>query len=154
MKKSLMLAVLVVAIMLVVGVSSAFADTATITPAGGVATDTVTVKANVQAKIVLAVTTPANTQTVDFGNVYPGQNYSQSVSLAVWSNKGYTITESKVGDTVIGLTTSAITGAYPKTTLGENSTGHVISDTYSLNVPWNADPQAYTATVQYTVTQN
>jgi predicted ribosomally synthesized peptide with SipW-like signal peptide len=162
MKKNLMLVVLAVAILLAVGVSSAFADTATV---NGVlvtgkltATDTVTVKATVNPKLVLAVTTPAAAQTVDFGtSVDPGTvTATQPVSLAVWSNKTYDVTVTKGGSfTAMGLiTTLGNSTTNAKTTVGENAAGHAFSDTYSLNVPWNSDPIAYTATVLYTVVQN
>ena len=156
MKKSLVLVVLALALLFVVGVSSAFADTATVT-AGAytarTATDTVTVNATVNAKLVLQVTTPAAAQAVNFGAVVPGTAYgTQPVDLTVWSNKGYTISETKSGDTTIGLSTvGSIPGAYAKSA---TNAGQTFNDLYSLNVPWNTDPGAYTATVLYTVLQN
>lgn len=156
MKKSLMLSVLVVAILLVVGVSSAFADTVvtTGTPVAGhlTSTDTVTVKANVNAKLVLQVATPAASQTVDFGTVDPGTACGpQAVNLTVWSNKLYSVTVNKVGDTTIGLATSM---ALSQTNQAKTNPSTAYTDNYSLNVPWTTDPGAYTATVQYTVVQN
>ena len=162
MKKSLMLAALVVAIM-AIAVSSAFAaDTATVTGtlvAGKLtASDTVTVKATVNPKLVLAVTTPVATQIVDFGGaVDPGTvTATQPVSLAVWSNKTYDVQIVKGGQAALmGLiTTLGVSSANPKTTVPENAAGHLFNDTYSLNVPWTTDPGSYTATVQYTVVQN
>ena len=162
MKKSLMLAILVVAI-LAIGISSAFADTATVngTLVAGklTASDTVTVKATVNPKLVLAVTTPVGvSQTVDFGGaVDPGTvTGTQPVSLNVWSNKKYDVQIDKTGSfAAMGLiTTLAASSANAKTLLAENAAGHLFNDTYSLNVPWSSDPIAYTATVVYTVVQN
>ena len=156
MKKSLLLGVLAVAILLMGAVAYATADTATITKVGSgttaqTATDTVTVKASVNPKLVLTVVTPgAAVQTVDFGAVDPGTATGpQAVNLTVSSNKAYNISVAKVGDTPIGLTTTlANSTANAKTA----STG--FTDNYSINVPWTTDPGSYTATVQYTVVQN
>jgi hypothetical protein len=157
MKKSLMLSVLVVAILLVVGVSSAFADSVTTTGTvngGGKlqSIDTVTVKATVNPKLVLTVVTPNNTQTVDFGTVDPGTVYGPSaVTLTVNSNKAYDVTKVTAGqNALMGLNTSLGVSL-----LGNAKTAsQVYTDNYTLNVPWTTDPAAYSATVQYTVVQN
>jgi hypothetical protein len=158
MKKSLMLVVLAVAILLVIGVSSAFAaETTTVVGVGSPksASDTVFVKASVNAKLVLSVTTPNASQTVDFGTVDPGSAQGPTaVTLAVWSNKPYNVSVTKVNDTVMGLTTTLGNSAgNVKTTVAENATGHPFTDNYSLNVPWNVDPGNVFATVLYTVVQ-
>ena len=156
MKKSLLLGVLAIAILLMGAVAYANADVVTITKTGSgtaaqTATDTVTVKATVNPKLILAVTTPAGTQTVDFGVVDPGTAYGpQAVGLQIWSNKTYNITKTLVGDATIGLTTSLANSVNnAKTSPSTNFT-----DNYNLNVPWTTDPGSYTATVLYTVVQN
>ena len=153
MKKSLLLGVLAVAILLMGAVAYATADTVVITGTGGAsktASDTVTVKATVNPKLVLTVATPAASQTVDFGAVDPGTAYGpQAVNLTVQSNKTYNLTVTKVGDAIIGLTTSqGNLVTQPKTA------SQAYTDNYNLNVPWTTDPGSYTATVQYTVVQN
>ena len=156
MKKSLVLAVLALSILLLVGVSSAFAsDTATVTAGGFVAktaTDTVTVSATINAKLVLVVTTPDSGQAVNFSSVDPGSTSSKSVSLKVLSNKGYTVSETQTGASAIGLTTSSgIVGSYSKS---PDDNGKSWTDTYTIQVPWNTDPNTYSATVLYTVVQS
>jgi hypothetical protein len=154
MKKSLMLGVLVLAIVMVAGVSSAFADSVTTTGTlvGGHLTsvDTVTVKAAINPKLVLTVVTPAASQTVDFGTLDPGTvTGTQPVSLTVQSNKLYSITVAKAGDTTIGLNTTLANSVNNAKTASQ-----AFTDNYSLNVPWTTDPGSYSATVQYTVVQN
>ena len=153
MKKSLLMGVLAVAILLMGAVAYATADTANITGSGSprTATDTVTVKATVNPKLLLTVVTPgAAVQTVDFGTVDPGTAYGpQAVNLTVSSNKAYNVSVAKSGDAVIGLTTTLANSSGNSKTA---SCGY--TDNYSLNVPWTTDPGAYTATVQYTVVQN
>jgi hypothetical protein len=155
MKKSLVLAVLTVAVVLLVGVTSACADTVTIpggTYVANTATDVVTVSATVNPKLVLEVVTPGAGQTVDFGACDPGTAYGpQPVTLTVWSNRGYSIATTKANDAAIGLSTVNIDGAYAKSA---SNAGATFNDSYSLNVPWTTDPGAYTATVLYTVLQN
>ena len=157
MKKSLVLAVLALSILLLVGVSSAFAsDTATITAgAAGVAktaTDTVSVSATINAKLLLVVTTPDAAQSVNFGAVDPGTTANKNVTVQVLSNKGYTVSETQTGASAIGLTTSSgIVGAYPKS---PDDNGKSWTDTYTIQVPWNTDPNTYSATVLYTVVQS
>jgi hypothetical protein len=149
-KRSLILGMLVIAVLMVGAATYAQADTAIVYGVGGTATDTVTVKATINPKLTLTVNTPAATQTVDFGTRDPGDLVGpQTVTLTVQSNKTYDITVAKSGDATIGLTT----------TLGNSSTnartaGKLYTDNYSLSVPWTTSPGSYTATVQYTVTQN
>ena len=155
MKKSLLLGVLAVAILLMGAVAYATADTVTITKIGSgttaqTATDTVTVKAAVNPKLVLTVATTNAAQTVDFGSVDPGTAYGPfTQNLTVSSNKTYNITVAKVGDAVIGLTTTLANSSG-----NAKTSSQAYTDNYSLNVPWATDPGPYTATVQYTVVQN
>jgi hypothetical protein len=149
-KRNLILGVLVTAVLMLGAATYAQADTATVYGVGGTATDTVTVKATINPKLTLTVDTPAATQTVNFGTLDPGDfSGPQLVTLTVQSNKTYDISVAKSGDTTIGLST----------TLGDSSTnartaGQAYIDRYSLSVPWTTSPGSYTATVQYTVTQN
>jgi hypothetical protein len=153
MKKSLILGVLVVAVLLLGAVAYATADTAVITGTGGAsktASDTVTVKATINPKLTLTVVTPAASQTVDFGSVDPGTAYGPTpVTLTVQSNKTYNITKTTTGAAAIGLSTSLGNSVNNGVTAGQ-----LYTDNYSLNVPWTTAPGAYTATVQYSVVQN
>ena len=154
MKKSLLMGVLAVAILMLGAVAYASADTVVISKNGvGVqtATDTVTVKAAVNSKLELTVTTPQATQTVDFGTVDPGSAYgATNVNLTVKSNRSYGITTVIAGqNAAMGLTTSL-----GNTVVGAPATAsQAYVDGYNLNVPWTTAPGNYTATVQYTVTQ-
>jgi len=158
MKKSLMLAVLAVAILLVVGVSSAFADTATITAgafAAKTATDTVLVTATVNPKLVLQVVTPdPGVQTVDFGNVDPGTTTAaHNVTFTVWSNRTYNVTITKGGQwALMGLNTTASNGV--NVPASASNAGSSTVDAYTLQVPWSTPNAAYNAQVLYTVVQN
>ena len=153
MKRNLILSMLAIAILILGAVTYANADTAIVYGTGGAsktASDTVTVKATVNPKLTLTVTTPAATQTVDFGSVDPGTAYGpQAVTLTVQSNKTYNISKTLTGAAVIGLNTSLANSNNNGKTAGQ-----VYTDNYSLNVPWTTDPGTYTATVQYTVVQN
>jgi hypothetical protein len=155
MKKSLLLGVLAVAILLVGVVAYASADTVVISKNGAgaqTATDTVTVKAAVESKLTLTVVTPGvAVQTVDFGTVDPGSSYgATNVNLTVQSNRSYGITTAIAGqDAAMGLSTTL-----GNTVVGAPATAsQAYVDGYSLNVPWTTGPGNYTATVQYTVTQ-
>ena len=153
MKRNLILGVLAIAILTLGAVTYANADTAIVYGTGGAsktASDTVTVKATVNPKLTLTVTTPAASQTVDFGSVDPGTAYGpQAVTLTVQSNKTYNITKTLTGAATIGLSTSLANSVNNAKTAGQG-----YADNYSLNVPWTTDPGSYTATVQYTVIQN
>ena len=153
MKRNLILGVLAIAILTLGAVTYANADTAIVYGTGGAsktASDTVTVKATINPKLTLTVTTPAATQTVDFGTVDPGTAYGpQAVTLTIQSNKTYNISKTLTGAAVIGLSTSLANSNNNVRTAGQ-----LYTDNYSLNVPWTTDPGAYTATVQYTVIQN
>lgn len=152
MKKSLLMGVLAIAILLMGAVAYASADTVTV-PGGGdplTASDTVTVNATIDPRLLLTVTTPDDGQAVDFGTVEPGTAVgSQDVTMTVSSNRPYNMTIAKVGDALIGLgTTLGNSVANPR------AEAAAYTDTYSLNVPWTTPPGAYSATVQYTVVQN
>jgi hypothetical protein len=153
MKKSLLLGVLAIAILLLGAVAYASADTVTVPGSGApnlTATDTVTVHATINPRLTLTVTTPAAGQAVNFGTVEPGTAVgSQDVTMTVSSNRPYDMTIAKVGDVAIGLgTTLGNSVANPR------AQAAAYTDTYSLNVPWTTDPGVYSATVQYTVVQN
>ena len=140
MKKSLMLAVLVVAI-LAIGVSSAFADTSA-----------VSVAAQVNAKLTLSL----DKGVIDFGAVTPGTPAADTVTVNVKSNKDYTLSSLVTGQNVLmGLGTTTAPGNMSKLTGVGADAGRNWPDTYSLNVPWDTDPSAtaLTATVTYTVVQ-
>lgn len=154
MKRALLTSVLVVAVVFGV-VAYATADIATydgvvVAPGIEEAQGSVNVNASVNPKITLTVTTPDAAQSVDFGAVDPGSAIGgKTVNLSVNSNKAFALSKSVSGqNALIGLSTS----------LG-NSTGNAkganipFVDNYSINVPYTTDPGAYTATVQYTVTQ-
>jgi hypothetical protein len=152
MKKSLLLSVLVIGILLMGAVAYASADSVTVTKSGAgvqTATDTVTVTAAVRSKLELTVVTPNNTQTVDFGTVEPGTPANATVNLTVKSNRTYNLTTAISGqNALMNLTTSV--GNVP----GEPVTASkAYTDTYNVNVPWTTAPGNYTASVLYTVTQ-
>ncbi len=111
----------------------------------------VNVKATVNPKLTLTITTPDAGQSVDFGAVDPGSVIGgKTVSLQVNSNKDYSLAKSVSGDsTEIGLATTLAAA-----TTGVKGAGAPVNDAYSINVPWDTAPAAYSATVQYTVTQN
>ena len=154
MKKSVVFALIILAMLFVVAVPAAFADvaTSTATPVAGhlTATDTVSVSATINSKLVMRVTTPGAAQTVNFGNVDPGSTTTTSVAVTVWSNKAYTFGSAASGSVALmGLSTVAFAPNWGKT----NDSGQAFADTYTLTVPWNTDPAAYTSTVTYTAVQ-
>jgi hypothetical protein len=157
MKKSLLLSVLVVAILLLGAVAYASADTVNKNGTGAplTATDTVQVKATVAAKLVMAVTTPDALQTVDFGAQVAGVAATpKNVTLNIWSNKTYTLTKSLQNDTSIGLTTSLpVSQAGAVTALVDNAAGTLWTDVYNLNVPYSAGTGNITSSILYTATQ-
>ena len=152
MKKSVLLGTLVVAVLLSAA-AYATADVATYT--APVATPrttsgTVNVSATVNPKLTLTITTPLAAQAVDFGAVDPGAAVGpQTVSLSVSSNKPFDLGKTVVGDVPIGLTTTLSTSS-----ANAKTAATPFSDAYSINVPWTTAPGTYTASVQYTVTQN
>jgi hypothetical protein len=157
MKKSLLMGILAVAILLLGAVAYATADTVTISQTGSgttaqTASDTVHATVAINPKLIFSVHTPNGTQTVDFGTHDPGDSVgSQLVTMTVMSNKIYTLSVDKT-DPNIGLIGLA-------TTLGDQvsiaaTSNAAYSDNYSLNVPWTTYPGSYTANVKYTVVQN
>ncbi len=147
MKKTLLLAVLAVA-MFLGAVSFATADSATY--ASG-APGTVTVNANVNSKLTLTIVTPDAGQSVDFGTLDPGAVAGgESVSLNVKSNKAYDLTEAitAVAADEIQLTTDFTNVAGAAKTASQNYTSN-----YTLTVPFDAAPGAHSTTVVYTATQ-
>jgi hypothetical protein len=152
MKKALLVGLLVGVIVLGT-VAFAAADSATYTGAGTprVASGTVTVTAMANPKLTLTIVTPDPAQTVDFGAQDPMSGATDTVDLTVQSNKAYTITKTVGGQVALmGLATDpAINGA-----TGTKTAGRLHTDTYTLNIPWDTDPDVpMSATVQYTVTQ-
>jgi hypothetical protein len=131
---------------------AAFASANTVTyPGSGSpqsAEGTVTVNATVNPLLTLTIETPDAAQTVDFGNVDPGATPSDDVTVTVESNQQWDMTKTASGDVAdLGLTTSL--AAPQDVSAGSNT----YTDTYSLDVPWTTAPGAYTAYVQYSVTQ-
>lgn len=155
MKKSILISVLAVAVLFgVVGYATAGSDTFPGAGSPQAASGSTTVKASVNPKITLAIETPdgaGSTLDVDFGNVDPGAVVpSKDVTLTVDSNKSFNIASSQntAGFGGISLVRDLANATYAK---GAN---RVLTDAYTISVPWTTDPNAYTATVQYTVTQN
>jgi len=162
MKKLALVSVIVIA--LVLGLAAqAMADSVMYTGSGNPlsANGSVTVKATVNPKLQLTITTPAGnpSQTIDFGTLNPGDNPpSQNCTLTVDSNKPFSIDKAMTNAAVwgqLGLTmTKAVgTGVWTSAVRGA---GQNFVDTYGLpTVPWTADPTAnYNSQVTYTVTQN
>ncbi len=152
MKRTLLVGILI-AIIVLGTVGFAIADSVVYNGVGNprAATGTVTVTAMANPKLTLTITTPDPSQTVDFGTQDPMSGATDTVDLLVQSNKGYTITKTVGGqDVLMGLTTDpAINGA-----TGTKTAGRLHTDTYTLNIPWDTDPDVpMSATVQYTVTQ-
>lgn len=155
MRKQVLFGVLAVVLLFgLVGLASA--DQATYDVAGNTQTGNVNVTASVNPKITLQITTPDAAQTVAFGAVDPGVTLGGSVGLLVNSNKDF--------DLAITQDTSAFgSGVGEMITLtrsldaGQNGVGKgkdvLFTDDYSIDVPWETDPNPYTASVTYTVTQ-
>lgn len=142
----------IAAAMLLSAVSFAAADDASYSGSSSASGD-VTVKAKVNPKITLTVTTPDAGQVVDFGTVDPGSYSGESVSLSVNSNKQFDLVASQDTASFGGISLTRSLGA------GESNIAKGASiartDNYSINVPWTVDPDVdYTATVTYTVTQD
>lgn len=156
MKKAVVMAL---AVIMVLGVAAAaFAETSTeYLGAGGPPltvsnTVPVTVTATVNPRLTLTITTPDAGQHVDFGTIYPGATLTAPVTVAVKSNKAWTMTKLEAGNTAeLGLVTTV-----PATMYGANygvKGEQSATDTYSITPPFTTDPGLYTATVVYTVTQ-
>ncbi len=160
MRKQIMFGVLAVVMLFgVVGLASAdsVAYPGSGTPrVASNAADLVDVKATVNPKITLTISTPAAAaQTVDFGDADPGVPENQNVIVAVDSNKDWSGTTALSGDNaLLGLTTT-LTGGFAGVKGNSATGGNTLTDTYTINVPWDTAPSAtgYTAFVQYTVTQ-
>lgn len=156
--------VLALAALMVFGVAGAALADGPVTYEGAgnplVATNgtAVTVKATVNPRLTLSITTPDGAQTVDFGDALPGTPESANVSLAVKSNKAWGMTKLVTGAAPIGLTTTIPADM----TTGGSSVAYGAkgqwdaTDVYTIDVPWDTDPSVtpYEATVVYTVTQS
>jgi hypothetical protein len=150
MKKTLLMVVLAIAIMLVAA-ATATADQAIVPGAGSPlsAADTVNVSATVNARLLLTVDTPDVGQTVAFGNVTPGNTYNAPVTVNVKSNRLFDLTIGKAGQVAqLGFTTTVADS------LAHARGDHNFADDYQLQVPWDTAPGAYAASVTYTVVQN
>jgi hypothetical protein len=156
MKKSLLLGILAVVILLVGAVAYANADSVTVTKTGSgtaaqTATDTVHATAAINPKLILTVVTPNNTQTVDFGTRDPGDSAGPfPVSLTVSSNKNYNVTVDKTDPTLTSLGFSATLLDQLNQPAGALAP---FTDQYSVAIPWTTAPGSYTANVKYTVVQ-
>jgi hypothetical protein len=151
MKARAILVGIVAAAILMSLAAFASADTVTYPGSGSPfqsAEGTVTVNATVNPLLTLTIETPDAAQTVDFGNVDPGATPSDDVTITVESNQQWDMTKTTSGDVAdLGLSTSL--AAPQDVAAGQNT----YTDTYSLNVPWTTAPGAYTAYVEYSVTQ-
>lgn len=156
MKRTALLMVLVVALVFgAVGYAFA-AGSATFTGSSPVdnSTNLVQVQAKVNPKISLTINTPdgsGSSLLVDFGSVDPGVTTSgKTVSLDVASNKNFTIATAITDPAPLNLATSI----NPATVYTHGNT-QTISDPYSITPDFSllADGSTYSATVQYTVTQ-
>jgi hypothetical protein len=147
-KKQMMIAG-ILALVLVAGLAvTAVANVVTyVSPASG----TVNVNATVNPKITLTLDTPDAAQSVAFGAIDPGAVVGgKTVNVSVNSNKAFDLAKASAGDVaLLGLSTSL----GDQTAVGKGM-NVPFTDNYSINVPWTTDPGAYSATVQYTVTQN
>ncbi len=154
MKKSLLLAVLAVALFLsAAAYASAVSQTYTGTGSPfSTASGSVTVTATVNPLINLTIVAPDATQTVNFGAVDPGVTVGgKTVTLSVSSNRGFSLTKTVTGaSAALGLVTSL-----PNSGPGVNLKGlnTPFTDNYSITPPFTTDPGVYNAFVQYTVTQ-
>lgn len=159
MKKSILISVLAVAVLFgVVGYATAGNNTFPGAPNGSgdqEATGSTTVKASVNPKITLEITTPdgaGNTLDVDFGTVDPGAVIpAKTVNLLVDSNKAFSVESTQSVAGFGGISLARNLADIASVAKGANVP---FSDTYTISVPWTTDPGNYTATVQYTVTQN
>ncbi|MBN2841243.1 MAG: hypothetical protein JXP37_09850 [Coriobacteriia bacterium] len=156
MKKAVLLGALA-AVMLFGIVGLAVADTV-VYEGTGVANSpqstsgTVNVAASVNSKITLTIATVdggAGELLVDFGAVDPETDYDEDIDLTVKSNRLWDLSVTKSASAAdIGLETTYQDGLEDQvrgTTL--------LTDNYAINVPYETAAGDYTATVQYTVTQ-
>jgi opacity protein-like surface antigen len=160
MKKSLLMVVLAVAMMLVAA-GTATADQVTIPGAGGPplqAQAPVQVSATVGSRLELTVrTNGGSSQSVEFGPVVPGTPVNDTVELDVKSNHQFDMNITTAGDAELtgSLTRSLGTGFTNQARGSYTAAGlNGFQDDYTLNVPYSVAPGAYTATVTYTVVQD
>jgi len=153
MKRMVLVATLAAA-MVLSAAAFANADVATYTGAGvpRTASGNVTVTAAVNPKITLTVDTPEAGQSVDFGAVDPGVSASKAVNLSVDSNKQFDLVAAQDTTLFGGITLNRTLGTGESNIAKGANVARI--DTYSLDVPWTTDPNPYTATVTYTVTQD
>lgn len=168
MKKVIVLALAAIMVLSVAG--AAFADISTLytdvnqgTP--GTVEGTVNVSASVKPKITLQITTTDDGQTLAFGDLYPGDDTTddgKSVTLAVQSNKKYTLTRDDTGMSDItdaklvpSAPSTGINGATEHDRTDANGTPATHIDAFNLGVVgWDAEPGGpYTGTIVYTALQ-
>jgi len=100
MKKSLVLAVLALSILVLVGASSAFADTYSVYAGqnGRLRPQlTPSRQRDDQPEARPSGRHAGQRPSVNFGSVDPGSTSTKPVTLTIWSNKGYTISETQTG---------------------------------------------------------
>ncbi|MDP2182198.1 MAG: hypothetical protein Q8K99_06485 [Actinomycetota bacterium] len=159
MKKLVVVSILIVAVVFGL-VAYATADTVVYPGAGAPnqsASGSVTVRAVVNPKLTLSLTTPDAAQTLDFGSLNPGDDpAAKAVGILVSSNKAFAIDKAVAGNdlvTVFGMTMSYAPGLGVAT----GAKGQNVSFTDSYDIPavaWTVNPGTYVDTVTYTVTQN
>lgn len=160
MKKLVVTSILVVAVVFGL-VAAATADTVVIPGAGSPnqsASGNVTVRAVVNPRLTLSLTTPAAdpSQTLEWLGLNPGDDpAAKDVGILVSSNKGFQIDKS-MGSTNLA-TNLSMTMTYPTgLNVASGAKGQNVSftDTYDIpTIAWTVDPGTYVDTVTYTVTQ-
>jgi hypothetical protein len=144
-KRTLLVAVLMAVLVLGV-VAYATADTT--------ASDTVDVKAQANAKLLLTV----STSTVDFGLQDPGIAATKAgVQLVTVNSNTKFVLDATIVDPYNSAEPIGLTKVIPNTqNVVKNLTGiYTFTDGYTVNIPWSADPALPgAARVTYTATQN
>ena len=155
MKKAVVLALAAIMVLGVAG--AAFAGSATYTdsttPLASVNNSAApgVVSATVNPKISLTVVAPDAGQTVAFGAVDPGATYAgKKVTLTVVSNKKFNLTSTQDVTSFGSLT---LVRDFTDKTGQAKTAGASFDDNYSIVVPADADPQAYSASVTYSAVQ-
>lgn len=149
MKKSLVLLVLSVALVLGVVPFATAADVSSQATLGSNVVDSSSpysvefnVKANVLPKAILTVP-----DYVNFGDVYPEDTGSKAYTVSVKSNQGYTVARGTIPANDLGV---AITGALDSAQVETSGGDRTYGETASINVAWTANG-AVDVPVLYTV---
>ncbi|MDZ4063176.1 MAG: hypothetical protein U1E22_00750 [Coriobacteriia bacterium] len=158
MKKLVVVGILIVAVVFGL-VAYASADTVNLVVGGNplAGSGNVTVRAVVNPRLTVSITTPDAAQTVDFGSLNPGDNPAdKNVVILVSSNKAFQI-DKAMGSTNLAANLS-MTMTYPAgldVANGVKGANTSFTDIYHIPaVAWTVDPGTYVDTVTYTVTQN